>query len=60
MQIFDPLNLKELDKLEGRRSKVAVGSDISFNKNTGYSEQIWYTSTDPGGEGYQFNTILAY
>jgi hypothetical protein len=60
IQILQPTTLNELFKVEGRRGFKKVGRDASFNMNSDYAEQIWYTSQDDSGTLQTFNSILCF
>jgi hypothetical protein len=60
LHIYDPVTLKRLNVVEGQRGRTKVGNDASYNMNTDYTDQIWYTSTSTNGNEKTFNSVLTF
>jgi len=58
-KLYNPETLELLFEVRGTDNNRNLAKAISYNYNTDYSEQIWYTSTDGGQNVQFFNTILA-
>ncbi len=60
LQIVEPTTMNVLFTVNGEEEERNLAKTVSWNINTHYSEEIWYTTTDGSGGWQSFQTVLAF